>query len=296
MRYFRQFLLTLVAATFVGATPTVAHAQFGGLIKRVKRIASLPSSDAPRFGETVVELTPTQVDAVMRGLTASIKTVSGPNGVAALAQRIKASVAEEDAIKSAHPSTERDKYVNRTSSIMECRDNALEKLNDAHESQMEGRMMSDPALGKAYAKEAESLRAAAQRHDTVAMTKAQGRMAAMMNPGARADTIAANKQCGTPPGRPAWMAQLDTLPIAREKWQNQIRDLQAKGSAAGVMASGLTGLQFAMAQERIQLYLGRAGANAAQPGFSEIELTALEEKAGELRNLLTQTNTALGTR
>jgi len=296
MRYSRQLLLTLVAATLVGATPDVAHAQFGGLIKRVKKIASLPSSDAPHFDETVVELTPTQVDAVMRGLTASIKTVSGPNGVAALTQRIKASVAEEDAIKSAHPPMERDKYVNRTSSIMECRDNALGKLNDAHESQMAARMMSDPSFGKAYADEAENLRAAAQRHDTVAMAKAQSRMAVLTNPGARADTIAANKQCGTPPGRPAWMAQLDTLPIVRGQWQNQIRDLQVKGNAAGVLASGLTKSQFGMAQERIQLYLGRSGAHAAQPGFSETELTALEDKADELRSLLTQTYTALGTR
>jgi hypothetical protein len=288
--------MTLVASTLVGVTPGVAEAQFGGLIKRVKKIASLPSSDAPHFDETVVELTPTQVDAVMRGLSASIQTVSGPNGVNALAQRIKASTAEEDAIKSAHPSSERDKYVNRTSSIMECRDNVLEKLNDAHESQMQGRLMSDPTFGKAYGREAENARAAAQRHDTAAMAKAQARMVAMMNPNARADTIAANKQCGAAPGRPAWMTQLDTLPIARERWQNQIRDLQARGAAAGVTASGLTAQQFGMAQERIRLYLGRAGVHAAQPGFSEIELTTLEEKGAELRSLMTQTSTALGTR
>lgn len=296
MRYSRQLLLTLSAATLGGATPGVAHAQFGGLIKRVKKIASLPVSDAPHFDETVVELTPTQLDAVMRGFTASVRTVSGANGVTALAQRIKASEAEEERIKTAHPSTERDRYVSLTSSITECRDNALEKLNEAHESQIQTRMMTDPALRKAYLKESQDMQAAAQRHDTVAMAKAQQRIAVTTNPGAHADTIAANKQCGAPPGRPTWMAQLDALPIARGKWQNQIRDLQTKGRDAGVQASGLTKSQFGMAQERIQLYLGRSGVHAAQPGFSEVELTALAEKENELRSLLTQTYTALDAR
>lgn len=296
MRYSRQLLLTLVAATLGVATPGVAHAQFGGLIKRVKKMASLPSSDAPHFDATLVELTPAQLDAVMRGFTASVGTMGGANGVAALAQRIKASDAEEDAIKAAHPSTERDQYANRTSSITECRENVLEKLNEAHESQLRARMMASPTLRKDYMKEVQDLEDAVQRHDSVAMVKVQGRMAATMNPGARADTIAANKQCGTPPARPTWMARLDSLPTMRGQWQNQIRDLQSRGRAAGVQASGLTESQFGMAQERIQLYLGRAGAEAAQRGFSDVELSALAARENELRSLLTQTYTALNAR
>jgi len=293
MRYSKQLVLTALATAVGVTTPGVAHAQFGGLIKRVKKIASMPSSDAPHFDATMVELTPTQIDAVMRGLTASVKAVSGPDGVAALAQRIKASVAEEDAIKAAHPSTERDQYANRTTSVTECRENVLAKLSNAHESQLTSRMMTNPAFRQEYSKEALELQKASERHDSVAIAKIQRRMAVTMNPNARADTVAANKQCGTPPARPTWMARLDTLPIARGQWQGRIRDLQSSGRAAGVQASGLTESQFGMAQERIQLYLGRSSAHAAQTGFSEIELAALAEKENELRSLLTQTYTAL---
>lgn len=280
------------AAGLAIATPTVAQAQFGGLMKKVKeKVApqAAKTSDAPHFDAVTVELTPTQLDGVIRGIKASVDALNGTNGnsVVALMQRDKAAVAEIDSLEDAHPG-ERERYTNSTAMIDQCRSDVFDKLHEQQTSQMQAKMMSDPAFRVKYMKSVQVLQAAAARHDTAAIRVEQERMNNAFMPGTHADTVAANKKCGVVPTPPAFIAREKKLNADRDRFAQQIRDLQEKADTVAGLGSNMTRPQFATARERIELYLSRANNSSAQRGFNAQELTALRARESELRSLLAQ--------
>lgn len=292
MRYPTPSLTVLVAATLALATPTVAQAQFGGLLKKVEaKVAHQPanSGDAPHFDAVTVELTPTQLDGVIRGIKASVNALNGTNGnsAVALAQRVRADIAEVDSLERMHPG-EREQYENSTRMVNSCRSDVFDKLQEQKTLQMDAKVMADPSFRAKYVQGAQEMQAAAARGDTSAVRVIQARMMNTLMPVTHADTAAANKQCGVAPAPPGFIAREKTLNNERDKWEQQIRDLQVKADTIAVQGSGLTRPQFATARERIQLFLGRAKVASAQRGFSAQELTALREKETELRDLLAQ--------
>jgi len=280
------------------AAPTIAQAQFGGLINKVKsKVAPQPqnSADAPHFDATTVELTPSQVDAVIRGFSASINVLNGTNGnsVQVLSARVKAAVAEADALEAQHPG-QREQYQNSSSKISSCRSEAFDKIHQGQAAQMQSKMMSDPAFRTKYMALAKDMQAAAASRDTSAVRKAQEHMFNTLMPTTRADTLSIDKQCGAMPAPPAFIARENALDAQRDTLDERIRGMQTKAGPAGAQASGLTVPQYATAQERIEYFLGRAKNGVAQRGFTAPELSALQARAAELTKLLAQLNASKG--
>jgi hypothetical protein len=277
-------------AALSATVPSAAEAQFGGLIKKAKaKIApsSSPSGESPHFDAVTVELAPSQVDAMVRGLTASVNALGGksPNGVIALQARIQAAIDERGSLEDSHPG-ERDRYINAINKISPCRDDAFGKIREQQGQQMGAKMMSDPSFRTAYMQSEQKIQAAAAKGDTVAAKAIAQDMFNKFMPITRADSAAVTKQCGQMPPTPAFIAREDSLDSQREQWDHQIRAMQEKAASAGYQAAGLTSPQFSTAVERIQYYVNRSKAGVAQRGFTEQELAALHSRESQLRALL----------
>jgi hypothetical protein len=306
----RVALSAAVAAALLAPAP--AHAQFGKLLKKAKeKVAGEGDSTAaangaggalragaPKFDATVVELTPTVVDEMLRGMATEARVAQVSDArKAKLEAELDALEKESYQLRAQHPSSESDAWQQSNSRIEDCINDELSKREEANDASMQARVMGDPAvrqkmmeLGQRASKETEA-------GDSVALRKTMADIQKLTHPSAGADSAAAFAKCGKLAPKPAWMAREDAIDEHRTKINDDMRasDQAARDSALVVVARGhggggaaLTAPQYSMALERMIAWAAATGPKAtpnSRLSFSAVELDALKARDADIRRV-----------
>ena len=288
------------AAALAAWAPSSAHAQFGKILKKATdKVApknpTTASGPAPTYDQTMLELTPERLAKVIDGLTAMRGVLVGGSGGESIAALVKQRDDANDqlsAIENAH-NKDLEAYQRSIDKTQQCRDEAISASQDQHRQQAQARLMTDPSIQQKYVQAAQAMAAANAKGDTAAMRKIQLEMQQSAYPYAKDDTAAADSKCGKAPVQPAWYVQRDKLMTQVQQLSDRIRATHDKADAAGKQASGLTAEQFAMAHERLDMYIGRKrGGSNGQVGFSQVELDAIAAKISQIEQLNDDINKA----
>ena len=302
LRVARVWAIAVVTIAFV---PAAASAQFGGLVKKaVKKAAGdavvdaaadkarskvSPSATASANAALGAELTPDTLDMMLKGLTATsakleeIETLSR--------QRDDLNAKLQDNRTANYAVVER--YNEQESKIGACVGDYLNGVNKSRENELRAKMMtmmSTPGGQQGYVAEYQKLMqemAAAQaKGDTVAVNKA---MAAfykkLLGVDVHADSVAAQKQCGTVPKKPQAIAEQAALESQVDAANVRIRGAEAQASTAGEQASGLSSERFVQARERLTTWLRADKEARANAYFSDRENRLLSGRKADIQRV-----------
>ena len=284
----RQTAVIAFALTVVAGVPRSASAQIGGLIKR--KIASAGqdqvqknTGDNVAFDNITLELTPERLGKVITGKQAGRKLATSPNGVIALREKKDALSEQLDQLRAKNAKV-LAAWEEKLSAIKSCRDSVLYAAEKRIKENMPTTVMNDPEMMQKMMDLGAAIQKAHSNGDTALVRKLTLQTAALAAP-SRADSLAADRKCGSPKDAPAAVAQVTSLQDQIDQLVDQIRNAEVAASRAEQEGSGLNSKQLAMACERIEYYLQRLAAKAKQAGFTTAELDALKAREADLKGL-----------
>jgi DNA repair exonuclease SbcCD ATPase subunit len=272
------------------AAPLSAHAQLGGLKKKLTKAADqataavIPAGPAEAFTEALLELTPDRLNQVIAGKQAGRRVADAPNGLKALRKqladvdsRLNDLVNKSQAVM--------DAWDQKRSAMEACRDEAFRSHRQARKEEYRARMVSDQVFARKVGELSLAIQNAQLKADS-ALMRSLGKEVEALTALTAADSLAVDKACGSPADAPPAVREIAALEQQKQQLLAEIRKAEAAVSEAEQQASQMNAEQFGMAWERVQLYMSRFGAAAKQTGFSPKELQALAARTDELEQLL----------
>ena len=286
----RQTAVIAFALSAVAGMPRSASAQLGGLIK--KKIATVaagqeqamkPAGENVAFDNIILELTAERLGKVITGKQAGKKLATGPNGAIALREK-KDALGEQLSQLRDKNSKVFDAWDTKKDAIRSCRDSVLHLAEKRIAENFQATALSDPDVIQKMTTLGAAIQKAYAQGDTAQARKLTMQTAAMMEP-TRADSLVADRKCGSLKDAPAVVAQATSLQDQIDQLVDQIRNAEVAASKAEQGGSGLNSKQLAMACERIEYYLQRLAAKSRQAGFTAAELDALKPREADLKGL-----------
>jgi len=160
-RFISHLLAPALALALV--SPACASAQFGGLIKKAKKVTHTEAAAAPVAGG------PQLTEQSVQGLLRALPVIQGMTQTrSSLVTRQQAASREYSSLTEQHDA-ENAAYNKSTQDVGSCRDDAFSKINDAHQKAMEAKqanLMSDPAAMQQYMELARQTAALQAKGDT----------------------------------------------------------------------------------------------------------------------------------
>lgn len=273
--------IVLLFAAAISIAP-VAQAGLGDLVKSAKDKAAkvtgkksstsaTTASDAPvEYDDQTLELTDARVVAFLAGHQATEAARAKAAPLYTQRQKLQDEI---NALQDAHGKAI-SVVENQRNDALTCWSEVLGAAQDRRSNEMQEKMMADPVLRGKFMAMAQRMGAAQASGDTLALRAIQQEMLAMAGP-SRADTLAAQQKCGAMPAPHPMQVRIDGLQDQSSTIGGRIRAIEDEAVPAQAKASGMDGAQFAMARERIEMYLSRARAKQQQVGLSAAELQAL---------------------
>jgi hypothetical protein len=284
----------LMAAVFGASLTTPASAQLGGLMKKAKEAAAqkagekavekvIPNASANRnlkssdsFGP---ELTAASLDGVLRGLAAMEKTMSDAAALRAKGQDYQAALSKS---LEAHDK-ERQAFDAKYERTNNCQDSIIDARGNAAQAAYMKRMQSDPAAQAAMIKAAQDLALkGAMNPDTAEMKNAYLKLAKAQGIDPKADSVAAMKQCGAIPARPAWLVEQDSLRARSQRSESEVRELEYKSGDDAANASGMDHRAFALARERLTHWYRETHGGSPIQSFGGDERKLFESRKADI--------------
>jgi hypothetical protein len=303
--------LASAAVLLALAAPAAAHAQFGGLVKKAKNAAAEAAgrTAADKAVDKVAGSSPAAAAATGRergalpgeplteqSFAAMLTGLRRADAMMVAAEadnrRMGAYSEQSRKIEDAHP-REREFFDQKTARIETCQREHLDELSDKRNAAMKKRgeaMQNDPAamarVQSVMLKYAPLLAAAQQKADGAEYNRLTAKMTFELtgeDPFAaeKADKASAVKACGTPPARPQWMAQVDSLDGLSKKAAADQRKKEETATEAGAAAAGGIGeAKFALLRERIEILYHKGGKNVAA---TDAETAIVERHRADLK-------------
>lgn len=285
--------LTLVVTVTVASNLAVAPATAGlrDKLKSAKDRATQKADGKPRdrsapcdtvtFTDVVLDLASGRIDKVIAGLKAG-NSVRGEQGKLVLRRnelstQISA-LREQHGEAIAVSQRKRDEAEN-------CFSIAFDGVRKQRWEAEQRKMMANPASAEKMLKLVAAMNDAQLKGDNVAEKKIQAELDVMTGP-TRADTLAARQKCGPLPTPHTQAVRLDALEHEAAENDERIRDLDMKARKLQTDASGMTPEQFAMAQERAELYLATLESGSSLACFTAAEREALAAHRDALKEAL----------
>lgn len=292
----RLFRAAIVGA-IVLATPAVAHAQLGGMMKKAAQralekkaetsaanaVTGKPDESAAcrnvTFDRTTVELTPARLDGIVKALNAANEGASGAKR-RDLRSRLDAAEARLEELRG-DESLQKAQESERE--YKSCRQEAFQQIMSARvEKEGQGIMTKYMQAMRVHN---EKIQAALAKGDTAKSNALQDStwqvMMSVVTPTA-ADSATVQKKCGTPPRVSRRVAERDSLAVAVREMNDELRVMDEDAEDAMLKASGLTATQLAMARERLTMYIKQN----RTCGYTKVETDAIAERRAELEKLL----------
>ncbi len=297
----RRFLLLSLLVV-----PVPAHAQLGGLMKKAQQKAAEKlgekaadkAADAglgaqPNFDAVLLELNEGRLMAVVKGLATERDLRTRGD----LAGKLRAAAALDSVSREAMDKSRasRDRWDDSHNRVSDCIYKIMDERSEGHEALMRQKMAQwaldaqaqasagkMPAIGqKLNALQTEMLQAMA-KGDTITMVNKQGEMFKLLGVDLKADSAAARAKCGVLPAKPADVARADKLTEESVAAAAAARELEKRAGEEGAKVAGLTLPQFAMARERLEMWIATHGKGA----YSAPERSAMKAHQDEFAALV----------
>jgi hypothetical protein len=294
-------------------SPSTAHAQIGGLIKRAigEKVAEKAAdkvdektrddSAAGRGGRAgrlktagtpmaSIQLTPDTLEHALRGLDVLARAFARRDSMQRVANDVGRRVGE---LNTANTDLSRT-YHEKASVIHTCRDDGFLAIATKRGEELQRKIALDPALqqryGVAYARYSAGARDAAQRGDSATLRKLQEEYyRAVFGPGFsfRQDTVTVTRQCGAELPKPPTIALEDSLRSESDRLTNARRELEIAARTDAIAQSGLPAERFDAARERIELwYRGKKKGMTPLPPEEEQALAAQAQRIERIMRAL----------
>jgi hypothetical protein len=286
----RLFRAATVGALLL-AVPVTAHAQLGGLMKKAAEKAiekkaggsgggsESASCRSVSFDRTVVELTPTRIDAIVKALGT---VYAGPKGA-----KRRSLQSQLDAAEARLHELQNDESISKAEESQRewksCRQDAYQAIVNARVEKEGAGIMTK--WMKAMREHNEKISAAQARGDSVgAAALTDSTQLVMVNVVAptAADSAMVEKRCGKPPRISKRVAERDSLRVVVREMEDEIRAMDEDAEEEMIKASGLTATQLAMARERLTTFVKEN----RTCGFTKAEVDAIAARRAELEPLL----------
>lgn len=309
----RRFVLLAVLAATVVVVPASAEAQLGGFIRKkienrvADKVLGESASDrrapAPKFDETVLEITDSHLDGLFRGLAAEEKAYATATAAAAAAkQQGEARRATYEAERKAYEAASAE-YQRKAEEVSKCQMAVVGRaastaMADPAAQKMAAALMRLPEAERdAYQARVdarqEKMRAAQDRGDqatamklmdemdadmqkTLGVSMAELRQSSLQRGTTAANIVADNQKCGELPPEPVEPQDPTAVQVS-------VRD---SIRTAAFAASGMTGEQYSIMRERIAAWYAakeKKRSSLGNYGFTDAELAVLEQRHAELQ-------------
>lgn len=290
-----RFAALLVAFAIAGPAAPPAHAGFGDLVKKAKDKAAQAvvgkttstsqasgAASPPEFTDDLLELTEPRLGQVLKGLEAGNKALAGR---APLVQKRDQLQNEAGALLDQHGKAI-DAAREKHDDAERCWSEFIDARTSERDERMQQTVMNDPVMREKMMALAMEMAEAQAAGDTAAMAKLQRQAAALTGP-THEDSVAARQKCGAVPPLHPMGVKAEALRREAAAIDKQLRANDEQSIEAQVKASGLEPAQFAMARERLIMWLQAIRASKGVPrGFSEGELAAFDARRAELETAL----------
>lgn len=286
--------------------PLAANAQLGGLMKKAQQKmadkaaekAADKAADAglgaqPKFDEVLIELNEARLTAAIKGLARERDLRSNGD----LAGKLKAAAALDSSSRAAMDRTRdaRDRWDDSRSRITSCIDKVLDERSKGHDALVRQKMaqymldaQAQATAGKASALpqkmsaiQTEMLQAFA-KGDTILAVRKQGELFKLFGIDLAADSAAGRAKCGSIPAKPADVARADKLTEESVAAATAARELEQRAGEEAAKAAGMTLPQFALARERLEMWVQTHGKGS----YSAAERAAIKAHLDEFTPLV----------
>ena len=288
--YARAIPLVIVATLLIAIPPAPAGIRDmvkSAKDKAVQKTGLKPAANparpgaVPEFDDRVLELTDVRIGQLLKGLKAGAAfTADLPRLVA----RQQALNEEMMKLNDTHGTAISD-YTQKRDAQKDCFKSALEESQKKQFQDMMQQGVANPALLQKMAELGVRFNDAQMKGDTAAVRLITAEMEAM-NAYTPADSLAARKKCGAPPPPLPAFLRLEAARSELGAVDERIRDMNLKVREVQLDASDLTGDQFAIAIDRVTLYLAAVKQNETPQGFSPTELQALAANQSALASAI----------
>jgi hypothetical protein len=258
-----------------------AESQVGGLIKKkVDQAAGTEKGqEQVKFDNVILEITEERVNKLLAAKRAGRQLADVPNGLNAIQAKIAPLDERQAAIYEKHVE-DINGWDEKRRDWERCLGDALTALQDQRQA-----AMPDAQTMQKLMELAQALAAAQAKGDTAEVRRIAAAVERLKAQGTRADSLAAEKQCGGAPA-PAgvvkeWLdlkAQLETLAQQRTVAESAIRAEEAR-------VSGMDARQNAMVCERTKMFIEQLRNKQKHVGFSDDELKRLANLEQAIKDL-----------
>jgi len=290
-------LLITTIAFLVLASP--ARAGIGDLVKKAKdkaakAVGQEAEPEAPadegkvEYDDVVLELTSDRIERIL----AAFKTASEVSaGRPPLVERLNKANDERNAVLDKHWEAIQAVRMKR-SEVETCCHDGYQAAQDRRTEEYREKALTDPVIREKFTRAAQENNAAAARGDSAAIKRIMQVLHEATAP-TRDDSLKVRSACGPTPPRLGSEDRLDALDKEIAALEEKIRQLDMKVAEAQAKEGGLDEAQWAMALERIQMYLSMRRSKSSSSSskslarlFSEAEIGALEKHLEQLRAAL----------
>jgi hypothetical protein len=285
-------LLAVIVVALSLSTPASALPGIGGLAKKAKekaakaagvedKEAAVAGDNNVEFDEDILELTDARLDRVIATFKKASAAATGRPALAAkmdktTEERVKLWDKEGDAVMAMQ---------NKRDDIKGCYEQGYREATDRRMQEYSQKALTDPTIREKFTRIAQQHNAAAAAGDSAAIKAAQEGMHSVML-ATPEDSATVRKNCGPIPSRMGAEDKLDALDKQIASLAEQIRQIDEKVSEAQAEGGGMERHQFAMAAERIQMYLAwrksKSYSKSSTRGFTKEEIEAMEKRLEEL--------------
>ena len=293
MNRFSSRAAALAVLAFVLATPSAAHAQFGGLINRAKEKVAEKAAEKTAPIAPGEQLTDDLLGKVISGAQAADRILTERDAI----QAQRAAKQKELSELQEKNAPVHQAYNEGNGKIMDCRSSSFDALNEARKERMDKKVASmetDPvAMAKVQLVMMNYARAyaeAQQKQDPVAMAKAQQDMMKAVGgedvfAELKKDSVATDAKCGKPPALPASLAREEQVQKDISGLDDRLRTLEARAVTQGAQASGLEQTRYLAAKERALSIMNRMAGQGAAVRFGDEEMDAVKKRQGDLEKV-----------
>lgn len=289
--------LALLATIFL-MTPS-ADAGIGNPIKKAKeklqkkveqKVDPAEADAAPEaitdetvvFDDLVLELTEPRLERIVAAFNAAKAAGTGRE---AAVEKLNQAINERGQHQDKHADAMME-VRNKRGEIEACYEEGYREAQDRKTEEYSQKAMNDPAIREKYMKAAMQHNEAAARGDSAAIKAITETVMAETMIG-HDDSVAVRKRCGPlPPPTPAEikLAELDKKVAALTE---DLRAIDMKVAEAQAKEVQMEKEQFAMATERVQMYLAwkrwKTKSTSSPRGFTQEEIDAMEKHLAELQ-------------
>src|SRR6185369_16352671 len=128
----------------------------------------------------------------------------------------------------------------------------------------------------------QKMSAAQQRGDTLEAKRLMTDLAKAQGVDPKADTLAAVKQCGAVPAKPAWLVEQNAARERSTQLDGQIREREGGAQSAGATASGMSFREYSQRRERVLNWWIEARGGSPIQAFGGDERKLLDSDRGDI--------------